>query len=47
MNGLYIAYASVMPTAIDRHPTLTLLALALRTATKLAKNYDMICNLGY
>jgi len=36
VNGLYIADASVLPTALDRHPTLTLLALALRTADKVA-----------
>lgn len=38
VNGLYVADASVMPTALDRHPTLTLLALALRTADRIAKD---------
>lgn len=38
VKGLYIADASVMPTALDRHPTLTLLALALRTADRIAKD---------
>jgi choline dehydrogenase-like flavoprotein len=38
VQGLYIADASVMPTALDRHPTLTLLALALRTADRVAKD---------
>ena len=38
VRGLYIADASVMPTALDRHPTLTLLALALRTADRIAKD---------
>ncbi|OIP30006.1 MAG: hypothetical protein AUK47_26230 [Deltaproteobacteria bacterium CG2_30_63_29] len=33
--GLYLGDASVMPTALDRHPTLTLLAMALRTADHL------------
>jgi choline dehydrogenase-like flavoprotein len=37
VQGLYIADASVMPTALDRHPTLTLAALALRTADRVAK----------
>jgi choline dehydrogenase-like flavoprotein len=36
VRGLYIADASVMPTALDRHPTLTLVALALRTADRIA-----------
>jgi len=43
VKGLYIADASVMPTALDRHPTLTLLALALRTADRIAKD----CRDGY
>jgi choline dehydrogenase-like flavoprotein len=38
VQGLYIADASVMPTALDRHPTLTLAALALRTADRIAKD---------
>lgn len=38
VQGLYIADASVMPTALDRHPTLTLVALALRTADRIAKD---------
>jgi choline dehydrogenase-like flavoprotein len=38
VRGLYIADASVMPTALDRHPTLTLLALALRTADRIAQD---------
>lgn len=32
VRGLFIADASVMPTALDRYPTMTVLALALRTA---------------
>jgi choline dehydrogenase-like flavoprotein len=39
VHGLYIADASVMPTALDRHPTLTLLALALRTTDRVAQNW--------
>jgi choline dehydrogenase-like flavoprotein len=39
VHGLYIADASVMPTALDCHPTLTLLALALRTANRVAQNW--------
>jgi choline dehydrogenase-like flavoprotein len=35
VKGLYIADASVMPTALDRHPTLTIIALALRTADRI------------
>lgn len=35
VRGLYIADASIQPTALDRHPTLTLLALALRTADRI------------
>jgi choline dehydrogenase-like flavoprotein len=38
VDRLYIADASVMPTALDRHPTLTLLTLALRTADRVAKD---------
>jgi len=38
VQGLYVADASVMPTALDRHPTLTLVALALRTADRIAKD---------
>jgi choline dehydrogenase-like flavoprotein len=38
VQGLYIGDASVMPTALDRYPTLTLLALALRTADRVAEN---------
>lgn len=36
VEGLAIGDASVMPTALDRHPSLTLFALALRTAERLA-----------
>lgn len=32
VSGLYVADASVFPTSGDRHPTLTILALAARTA---------------
>jgi choline dehydrogenase-like flavoprotein len=39
VQGLYIADASVMPTALDRHPTLTVVALALRTADRVVKDY--------
>ena len=35
IKGLFVADASVMPTALDRHPTLTLLALAMRTAKRI------------
>lgn len=31
-RGLYVADASTFPTGGDRHPTLTILALAARTA---------------
>lgn len=34
VRGAWIADASIMPTALDRHPTLTVLALALRTADR-------------
>lgn len=43
VRGLYVADASVMPTALDRHPTLTLLALALRTADRVAKDCQNGC----
>jgi choline dehydrogenase-like flavoprotein len=43
VQGLYIADASVMPTALDRHPTLTVMALALRTADRVAKDYRHAC----
>lgn len=35
--GLYVADASVFPTGGDRHPTLTLLALAARTADSIVR----------
>ena len=38
VQGLYIADASIMPTALDRHPTLTVVALALRTADRIVKD---------
>lgn len=37
LRGAWIADASVMPTPLDRHPTLTLLALALRTSDHVAE----------
>lgn len=37
LRGAWIADASVMPTPLDRHPTLTLLALALRTSDRVAE----------
>ncbi len=36
-QGLYVADASVLPTGGDRHPTLTLLALAARAADNIAR----------
>ncbi len=36
-EGLYVADASVLPTGGDRHPTLTLLALAARTAEHIVR----------
>jgi choline dehydrogenase-like flavoprotein len=34
-SGLFLADASVMPTALDRYPTFTLAALVLRTADRI------------
>jgi choline dehydrogenase-like flavoprotein len=36
-RGLFVADASVMPTGGDRHPTLTILALAARTAARITR----------
>jgi choline dehydrogenase-like flavoprotein len=36
-DGLYVADTSVFPTGGDRHPTLTLLALAARTADSIVR----------
>lgn len=37
LQNVWVADASVFPSAGDRHPTLTILALALRTATSVAE----------
>lgn len=34
-RGLYVADASLLPTCLDRHPTVTILALALRAAGRI------------
>jgi choline dehydrogenase-like flavoprotein len=34
---LFVADASIMPTALDRHPTWTLLSLSLRVADGIAR----------
>jgi len=39
IGGLFIADASVMPTALDRYPTFTLLALTLRTADRIIEKF--------
>lgn len=36
-RGLFVADASVLPSALDRHPTLTLLAVALRNCEHVAE----------
>lgn len=38
-HGLFVADASVMPTALDRYPTMTVLALALRTADRILDDF--------
>lgn len=38
VRGLYVADASVFPTSGDRHPTLTILALAARTARHISES---------